>query len=47
MAADQCHAAFERHYHESRKSFKTVLTDVGLGIGIDYGLVRLSKSPGG
>jgi class 3 adenylate cyclase len=40
-AADLCHAAFKRHYDGCRKSFKSVLTDVGLGIGIDYGTVHL------
>lgn len=46
-AADECHAAFERHYRSSRTSFKSVLTNVGLGIGIDYGFVRLVQVAGG
>lgn len=47
MAADKCHAAFNRRYRDSRTSFKSVLTDVGLGIGIDYGSVRLVRVAGG
>jgi class 3 adenylate cyclase len=46
-AADRCHAAFERHYRDSRGAFKTVLADVGLGIGIDHGSVRLVQVAGG
>jgi class 3 adenylate cyclase len=46
-AADRCHDAFRRHYHAFRKSFSSVLTDVGLGIGIDFGTVRLVKMAGG
>ena len=45
--ADKCHASFERHYHAFRKSFNSVLTDVGLGIGIDFGLVHLVNIAGG
>jgi class 3 adenylate cyclase len=39
--ADKCHAAFARHYRTFRKSFTSVLTEIGLGIGIDYGSVHL------
>ena len=46
-AAERCHQAFDRHYRDSRTSFKSVLTDVGLGIGIDYGSVRLVQVAGG
>ncbi len=45
--ADSCHAAFDRIYRESRTSFKTVLTEIGLGIGIDFGQVRLVQLGGG
>jgi class 3 adenylate cyclase len=45
-AADKCHLAFANHYLASRRSFKAVLADVGLGIGIDYGKVRLVKIAG-
>jgi class 3 adenylate cyclase len=46
-AAEKCHAAFRTHYQESRRSFSSVLTDVGLGIGVDYGPVRLVQIAGG
>lgn len=46
-AADECHAAFERYYKKYRSSFKSVLLDVGLGIGIDYGTVQLVYMAGG
>jgi class 3 adenylate cyclase len=46
-AADQSHAVFDRLYREARTSFKSVLTEVGLGIGIDYGSVRLVQVAGG
>jgi class 3 adenylate cyclase len=46
-AAEQCHAAFRRHYDKNRQSFKSILTDVGLGIGIDYGAVHLVQIAGG
>jgi len=36
-AADECHNCFSKHYQEKRKCFKSILMDVGLGIGIDYG----------
>lgn len=42
-AADECHKCFEKLYGNSRRSFTSVLADVGLGIGIDYGEVRLMK----
>ena len=41
-----CHNAFKEHYAAHRHCFSTVLTDVGLGIGIDLGgahLVRLDS----
>jgi class 3 adenylate cyclase len=41
--ADRCHEVFREHYRASRGAFTSVLTDVGLGIGIDYGAVRLVK----
>ena len=46
-AADKCHAAFKRHYKDHRRSFKSILNDVGLGIGIDYGTVHLVQIAGG
>lgn len=42
-AADQCHAAFSEHYRKSRACFVSVLRDAGLGIGIDFGKVRIVR----
>lgn len=47
LAAEQCHAAFERHYQRGRDVFKSILLDVGLGIGIDYGEAHLAQLPSG
>ena len=41
--AFQAHEFFNDHYKSSRPSFSTVLYDVGLGIGIDYGTVNIVK----
>jgi class 3 adenylate cyclase len=46
-AADKCHASFREHYQRFRRSFSSVLTEVGLGIGVDYGLVHLVQMAGG
>ena len=46
-AADRCHKVFQERYKEYRTSFYSVLTDVGLGIGIDYGVARLVQIAGG
>lgn len=46
-AADKAHAAFKAAYHEHRTSFNSVLTDVGLGIGVDYGPVHVVQVAGG
>lgn len=46
-AAALCHKAFKQHYAEARSSFSSVLTDVGLGIGIDYGEAALVEIVGG
>jgi class 3 adenylate cyclase len=43
-SAQACHAAFASHYDDNRNCFVSVLRDIGLGIGIDFGethLVRL------
>jgi class 3 adenylate cyclase len=45
-AADACHSTFERHYRGHRGSFQSVLKDVGLGIGIDYGECHLVRVAG-
>lgn len=42
-AADECHACFSQRYREKRNCFKSILVDVGLGIGIDYGVSHLVK----
>lgn len=45
--AAACHSAFSRRYANSRASFKSILNNVGLGIGIDYGNVHLVKKAAG
>jgi len=40
-AALECHAYFETHYRKHRNSFTSVLNDIGLGIGIDFGLIHV------
>ena len=45
--AAKCHTAFFKSYANSRLSFKLILKNVGLGIGIDYGDVHLVKIAGG
>jgi class 3 adenylate cyclase len=40
-AADAAHALFKEHYDANRKCFFSIIKDVGLGIGIDYGTVNL------
>lgn len=46
-AADRCHASFQEHYQRFRRSFTSVLTETGLGIGLDYGTVHLVQMAGG
>ena len=46
-AAHECHNYFSMHYREKRSYFKSVLMDVGLGIGIDYGESHLVKTQDG
>lgn len=46
-AAHECHNCFSEHYHRERSCFKSILMDVGLGIGIDYGESHLVKMQGG
>lgn len=41
QAARQAHSAFATHYNNNRGCFSSVLLDVGLGIGIDFGDVRM------
>ena len=45
-AADACHATFDKHYRAHRNSFTSVLKDVGLGIGVDYGECHLVQVAG-
>lgn len=41
IAADQCHRIFKEQYAASRSQFRAVMSDAGLGIGIDVGPVRI------
>lgn len=41
ISAIECHKAFKERYQKSRTSFTSVLNNVGLGIGVDYGIVHL------
>ncbi len=41
--ASECHQIFQKIYKSSRASFTSVLTGVGLGIGVDRGTVRLLR----
>jgi class 3 adenylate cyclase len=45
-AADGCHRTFDGHYRAQRNSFRSVLKDVGLGIGVDYGDCHLVQVAG-
>jgi class 3 adenylate cyclase len=45
--SDRAHKIFAQRYREHRSSFTTVLTDVGLGIGIDFGHARFIRVAGG
>jgi class 3 adenylate cyclase len=46
-AARECHRVFDQLYRASRSSFVSVLKEVGLGIGIDFGTVHLVRVAGG
>jgi class 3 adenylate cyclase len=45
-AASKCHDAFRAIYRSCRSYFDTVMNDVGLGIGIDFGTVQLVRQWG-
>jgi class 3 adenylate cyclase len=45
-AAHEAHLVFAKRYKQHRRSFFTILADVGLGIGIDYGNVRFMRIAG-
>jgi class 3 adenylate cyclase len=46
-AATECHEIFRQEYKNHRSGFVSILSDVGLGIGIDFGLVTLVSLWGG
>jgi class 3 adenylate cyclase len=46
-AAIKCHDIFKNHYQENRNCFNAVLTDIGLGIGIDSGEANIVTVSGG
>lgn len=46
-AAEECHRIFNERYRDFRGSFSSVLTEVGLGIGIDFGVTHLVQMAGG
>lgn len=45
-AAHEAHLIFAKGYKQHRRSFSTILADVGLGIGIDYGNIRFMRIAG-
>jgi class 3 adenylate cyclase len=45
-AASECHEVFSSVYKAHRHCFSAVLTDTGLGIGLDYGAVQLVQIGG-
>jgi class 3 adenylate cyclase len=45
-AASECHEVFSSVYKTHRHCFSAVLTDTGLGIGLDYGAVQLVQIGG-
>jgi class 3 adenylate cyclase len=47
LTAEQAHSVFQKHYTDHRHCFTSVLSEVGLGIGIDAGLVHLVPLWGG
>lgn len=47
QSAVDCHNAFKARYDSSRHIFNSVIKDIGLGIGIDFGVVKLVQMAGG
>jgi len=45
-AAHEAHLVFAKIYKQHRRSFSTVLADIGLGIGVDYGNIRFMRIAG-
>jgi class 3 adenylate cyclase len=46
VAADNCHRIFKEKYAAMRSKFRAVMSDAGLGIGIDLGPVRILEIAG-
>jgi class 3 adenylate cyclase len=45
-AANDCHEVFAEHYASNKHCFTSILKDIGLGIGIDYGEVQIVQIGG-
>lgn len=45
-AASSCHQVFAEHYEKNKHCFTSVLKEIGLGIGLDYGLVQIVQIGG-
>jgi class 3 adenylate cyclase len=43
LAAGRCHESFRAIYDRYRGAFTSVLSDTGLGVGVDYGLVNFVR----
>lgn len=46
LFANQAHEAFDRLYRTKRDNFKSIPLDVGLGIGVDFGTIKLKRVNG-
>ncbi|MCX6006866.1 MAG: adenylate/guanylate cyclase domain-containing protein [Chloroflexi bacterium] len=42
-SASECHEYFVTHYSRNRHCFTSIMKDIGLGIGIDFGNISLVK----
>jgi class 3 adenylate cyclase len=45
-AANMCHQVFNDLYHNSKHCFVSILQDIGLGVGIDFGEVQIVQIGG-
>lgn len=45
-AASDCHRIFAAHYEANKRCFISILKDIGLGIGVDYGQVQIVQIGG-
>ena len=45
-AASDCHKIFESYYDANKHCFISILKEIGLGIGLDYGLVQVVQIGG-